>query len=64
MEIKENTFFLQVVDQYNAAGVLLGLSSLFSWICILRYLSFFEKYNVSRTLVFVFIIQRHVGFFS
>jgi hypothetical protein len=38
------------MDEYNAAGLLLGLSSLFSWISILRYLSFFRKYNVSNTL--------------
>ncbi|CAF3175046.1 unnamed protein product, partial [Rotaria sp. Silwood2] len=34
------------MDMYNAAGLLLGLSSLFSWVGILRYLSFFPKYNL------------------
>ncbi|CAF2135083.1 unnamed protein product [Rotaria magnacalcarata] len=36
----------KTIDLYNAAGLLLGLSSLFSWFCILRYLSFFPKYNL------------------
>ncbi|CAF0966426.1 unnamed protein product [Rotaria sordida] len=36
----------KVTDDYNAAGLLLGLSSLLSWIGILRYLSFFRKYNL------------------
>ncbi|CAF1087955.1 unnamed protein product [Adineta ricciae] len=36
----------KVTDEYDAAGLLLGLSSLFSWISFLRYLSFFRKYNL------------------
>ncbi|CAF1466553.1 unnamed protein product [Adineta steineri] len=36
----------KVMDDYNAAGLLLGLSSLLSWVSFLRYLSFFRKYNL------------------
>lgn len=36
------------MDFYTAAGLLLGISSLLSWIGILRYLSFFPKYNVRK----------------
>ncbi|UJR32798.1 hypothetical protein I4U23_020260 [Adineta vaga] len=36
----------KITDQYNTAGLLLGLSSLLSWISFLRYLSFFRKYNL------------------
>ncbi|CAF3494029.1 unnamed protein product [Rotaria sp. Silwood1] len=48
----------EVMDMYNAAGLLLGLSSLCSWIGILRYLSFFPKYNllfvtIQKTLPFI-----------
>lgn len=42
----------QASNNYNAAGLLLGVSSLFSWFGILRYLSFFRKYNVWRISVF------------
>jgi hypothetical protein len=41
----------KVTDDYNAAGLLLGISSLFSWIGILRYLTFFQKYNVRNCLM-------------
>ena len=45
---------------YDTAGLLLGTSSLFSWFGILRYLTFFRKYNVrkKKTLVFSFVNNR------
>ena len=49
--IKINILF-KMRNDYNAAGLLLGLSSLFSWFGILRYLSFFRKYNVRRRELF------------
>lgn len=45
-----------MMDDYNAAGLLLGLSSLFSWIGILRYLTFFRKYNVRIKFILKYII--------
>ncbi|CAF1320778.1 unnamed protein product, partial [Didymodactylos carnosus] len=36
----------KLVDNYDAAGLLLGISSLLAWFGVLRYLSFFKKYNL------------------
>ena len=38
----------QASSDYDAAGLLLGVSSLLSWFGILRYLAFFRKYNVGK----------------
>lgn len=32
---------------YDVCGILLGTSTLLVWVGVLRYLSFFQKYNVS-----------------
>ncbi|XP_013412141.1 mucolipin-3 isoform X2 [Lingula anatina] len=34
------------IDYYEICGLTLGTGSLFAWFGILRYLSFFEKYNI------------------
>lgn len=38
---------LQNMSLYDVCGILLGTSTLLVWVGVLRYLSFFQKYNVS-----------------
>jgi hypothetical protein len=40
-------FFLQETYFYDVCSLCLGLSVLFIWIGILRYVGFLKKYNVS-----------------
>jgi hypothetical protein len=37
----------QSISSYDVCGILLGTSTLLVWVGVIRYLSFFQKYNVS-----------------
>lgn len=41
----------QESTQYEVCGVLLGTGNLLVWFGVLRYLGFFEKYNVSNVIL-------------
>ena len=43
--------FLQNSHNYEVCGVLLGTGNLLVWFGVLRYLGFFEKYNVSLSFL-------------
>jgi len=43
------SLYVQISSNYEACGVLLSNGNLLVWFGVLRYLSFFEKYNVSTT---------------
>lgn len=38
--------FLQTLSSYDTCGILLGTSTLLVWVGVIRYFSFFQKYNV------------------
>lgn len=38
---------IQNLSSYDECGILLGTSTLLVWVGVIRYLSFFQKYNVS-----------------
>lgn len=40
------TVLLQTLSSYDMCGILLGTSTLLVWVGVIRYLSFFQKYNV------------------
>lgn len=40
-------FSLQTMSSYDLCGILLGTSTLLVWVGVIRYLTFFQKYNVS-----------------
>lgn len=35
------------MSSYDLCGILLGTSTLLVWVGVIRYLTFFQKYNVS-----------------
>lgn len=37
------------MSSYDVCGILLGTSTLLVWVGVIRYLTFFQKYNVSDT---------------
>lgn len=37
------------MSSYDLCGILLGTSTLLVWVGVIRYLTFFQKYNVSDT---------------
>ena len=37
----------QTMSSYDLCGILLGTSTLLVWVGVIRYLTFFQKYNVS-----------------
>ena len=41
----------QNIASYDVCGILLGTSTLLVWVGVIRYLSFFQKYNVSKVTV-------------
>lgn len=36
------------MSSYDVCGILLGTSTLLVWVGVIRYLTFFQKYNVSH----------------
>lgn len=38
---------MQTLSSYDVCGILLGTSTLLVWVGVIRYFSFFQKYNVS-----------------
>ena len=36
------------MSSYDLCGILLGTSTLLVWVGVIRYLTFFQKYNVSH----------------
>lgn len=40
----------QNLSSYDVCSILLGTSTLLVWVGVIRYLSFFQKYNVSERL--------------
>lgn len=51
MEITSLIFEFQTLSSYDVCGILLGTSTLLVWVGVIRYLSFFQKYNVCGTLI-------------
>ena len=43
------TAVMQNLSSYDICGILLGTSTLLVWVGVIRYLSFFQKYNVGKT---------------
>lgn len=47
----------QNLSSYDECGILLGTSTLLVWVGVIRYLTFFQKYNVrdkhTHTLVYI-----------
>jgi len=41
---------MQNLSSYDVCGILLGTSTLLVWVGVIRYLSFFQKYNVREAL--------------
>ena len=39
---------------YDVCGVMLGTGSLLAWLGVLRYVGFFEQFNVSKILLQLF----------
>lgn len=39
---------MQNLSSYDVCGILLGTSTLLVWVGVIRYLSFFQKYNVCQ----------------
>lgn len=44
--------FLQNVTNYDVCSIFLGTATLLVWVSAIRYLGYFEKYNVSVQSVF------------
>lgn len=39
--------FLQSMTSYDVCSIFLGTATLLVWVSVIRYLGYFEKYNVS-----------------
>lgn len=50
-------FVLQNLSSYDVCSILMGTSTLMVWVGVLRYFSFFQKYNVSFTEFLLFIVN-------
>lgn len=46
--IRDVTVVFQNLSSYDVCSILLGTSTLLVWVGVIRYLSFFQKYNVSN----------------
>ena len=53
----------QNLSSYDLCGILLGTSTLLVWVGVIRYLSFFQKYNVRRALLYTHALQTSVNAF-
>lgn len=50
----------QNLSSYDLCGILLGTSTLLVWVGVIRYLTFFQKYNVNTDMLsffFFFLLQ-------
>lgn len=51
--INSISLVMKTLSSYDICGILLGTSTLLVWVGVIRYLSFFQKYNVGKTLTLI-----------